>query len=381
MIEVENKSLCCGCGACVGACPKKCIKMVEDSEGFLYPVAYKDECINCGLCDKACPIKNSKNRDEEKPRCYASYNKDISIRMDSSSGGLFDLIAKCFLDKEGIVYGAAFNKNNSVEHIRVDNEKDLFKLRKSKYVQSEISSRIYEQVKLDLDNGRLVLFSGTPCQVEGLLMFLKKDYGNLYTQDIICHGVPSKKVWQKYLKEHQVNERVNINFRDKKDGWENYCVNIEGVSCIASRNDNYMKSFLSECNIRPSCYKCMFKKVHRNSDITLGDFWGIREMCPDMYDEYGVSAILIHSKKGEDLFSNIKENIVFKEVGYEKVVAYNKAYYSSVKENKNRKKFFKNLDKYEMDVLCKKYCKKSLKIRIVDKTKHIIKKVLFINKK
>lgn len=381
MIEVGNKSLCSGCGACAGACPKKCIKMVEDNEGFLYPVIEKENCINCGLCEKVCPIKNNKSDDGEKPKCFAAYNRDDSIRMDSSSGGLFDLMGKFFLNKDGIVYGAAFSKNNNVEHIRVDNEKDFLKLRKSKYVQSEISFRIYEQVKLDLENGRLVLFSGTPCQVEGLLMFLKKDYKNLYTQDIICHGVPSKRVWQKYLNERKVNEGANISFRDKRNGWENYCVNIEGVCCVASREDSYMKSFLSECNIRPACYNCKFKKIHRCSDITLGDFWGIKETYPDMYNETGVSVVVVHSLKGERLFEKMKGSIVFKEVEYEKAIAYNPAYHSSVKENKNRNKFFKNLDKYDMNVLCKKYCKGSLKARIINKVKRIVKKILSIKEK
>lgn len=227
---------------------------------------------------------------------------------------------------------------------------------------------------------KLVYFTGTPCQVEGLLKYLKIEYSNLYTQDIICHGVPSKKVWQKYLNEKGINTSAKINFRDKKDGWELYNVKLEMENKIISTkncDDLFIKSFLSECNIRPSCYSCKFKKVNRLSDITLGDFWGVKDMYSEMYDNKGTSAILIHSDKGKKIFEDIKKNIVYKQVKYEDIILNNNAYYESVKENKNRKKFFENFDNYSMDSLCKKYCSPSIKTRIKNKIKRIAKKILY----
>lgn len=383
MIKIKNKSDCCGCGACVNACPKKCIKMTEDNEGFNYPKADEKNCVNCGLCQNACPVLK---RDKDKkliPECYAAYNKDYNVRLDSSSGGVFSLIAEWFLKNNGVVYGATFDKENCVQHSRIDDSKYLYRLRKSKYVQSDIGD-CYKLVKNDLKKLRLVYFTGTPCQVEGLLKYLNKDYDNLYTQDIICHGVPSKKVWQKYLSEKKIDEYNDINFRDKSNGWYDYEVKLTGNNNAISMNhgeDLYMKSFLSECNIRPSCYDCKFKKTHRVSDLTLGDFWGVDKTCPEMYDEKGVSAILVHTQKGKSLLEIIKTQVVIKKVLYSDIVSNNNSYYESAKKNKCRKKFFKNIDNYEMKVLCGKYCESSFKQRLIIKVKKILKKFCFIKLK
>jgi coenzyme F420-reducing hydrogenase beta subunit len=377
MIKIKDKKICCGCSACATACPKKCIRMIEDNDGFLYPKIDDNECINCNLCEKACPIINSEDSIQIKPLCYAMYNKDNDIRIDSSSGGIFNMIAKYILKNKGIVYGASFNKENNVEHIRVDDEKELPKLRKSKYVQSEINN-CYENVKKDLEDCKMVYFTGTPCQVEGLLKYLRKDYTNLYTQDIICHGVPSKKVWQKYLKEKNVTEFDDINFRNKQNGWDDFSLKLRENCSASHRKDLFMRTFLSNCNIRPSCFHCKFKKINRLADITLGDFWGIKQECPEMYDQNGVSAVLIHSKKGEELFNKIKDDAFYKMVEYENVISNNSAYYSSVKANKNREKFFRDLDKYYMETLCEKYCRTSFRNRVIGKIKRKIKKFLFM---
>ena len=198
MINIKDKSKCCGCSGCMNICPKNAIIMKEDKNGFKYPIVDKEKCINCGLCEKVCPILNNKKEQQKEIKAYACYNKNIEERLKSSSGGIFILLAKEILKRNGIVFGAAFDENFNVKHISIDNEKDIEKLMGSKYVQSNMG-KVYKEVKEFLENGKYILFSGTPCQIEGLKKFLKKDYDKLYTQDIICHGVPSPKIWQMYL--------------------------------------------------------------------------------------------------------------------------------------------------------------------------------------
>ena len=199
--------------------------MKEDQEGFWYPEVDVNQCINCGLCEKRCPILNDMKVDNQ-PQAYACYNKDEIIRKGSSSGGVFTLLASLVIEKGGIVYGATFNNENMVEHIKVDNINDLNKLRGSKYVQSKIGNTYFE-IKDYLNQGRPVYFSGTPCQIDGLLAFLNKKYDNLILQDIVCHGVPSPKVWKKYLEQFNIEEDANISFRDKSTGWDSYSFTID----------------------------------------------------------------------------------------------------------------------------------------------------------
>ena len=198
MIRVNDKKECCGCNACVQSCPKKCIVMARDEEGFLYPEVDYSQCVECGLCEKACPILNAEKKQDMVLKCYVAYAKDESIRLQSSSGGVFTLLAEAILQKQGIVFGASLDENMQVKHISIDNVADLSLLRGSKYVQSDIGNT-YIEVKKNLENGRQVLFSGTACQIAGLKQYLRKDFENLYTIDILCHGVPSPKVWDLYL--------------------------------------------------------------------------------------------------------------------------------------------------------------------------------------
>lgn len=221
MIEIKEKVECCGCQACYNICPKNAIEMVADEKGFKYPKVNKDKCINCGLCEKVCPILNKKTIENE-PKVYACYNKNDEIRMKSSSGGIFTLIAEEIIKRDGVVCGAAFDEQYGLSHQFVESIEDLEKLRTSKYFQSSIEDT-YRKTKEYLLNGRYVLFTGTPCQIEGLLSYLGKQYDKLYTQDIICHGVPSPKVWRKYVDYRlSIDKKIpqSINFRDKKQqGW------------------------------------------------------------------------------------------------------------------------------------------------------------------
>lgn len=360
MINIEEKNKCCGCHACFNICPKNAIEMIEDEKGFKYPQIDENECINCGLCEKVCPILN-KRKITNKPKSYACINKDEGIRKKSSSGGIFTLIAEEIINRGGVVFGAKFDNDFNVIHSYTNNKEELYKLRGSKYVQSIIGDN-YKIVKSFLEEGKYVLFTGTPCQVEGLYAFLQKDYDNLYTEDIICHGVPSPKVWKKYKEEleKQNNSKIKtMNFRDKSDGWMTYCLNHEFENSNSYKElnskSNYMQAFLKDLSIREACYDCKFKTKNRKSDITLADFWGIQNIKPEMNDNKGTSLVIVNSSKGVDLFERIKEKINFVETNFEESIKYNPSMTCSPQIPKNREKFFEDLDAMDFDKLVNKY--------------------------
>lgn len=380
MINIINKKDCCGCHACYNICPKNAIDMVEDEKGFKYPKIDKEKCINCGLCKKVCPIVNNKQIINN-PIAYACYNIDEKTRIKSSSGGIFTLLATEILNNNGVVFGASFDKEFNVEHIYIEKGEDIEKLRCSKYVQSKIGDT-YRKVKKFLEDDRYVLFTGTPCQIEGLKTYLQSDYEKLYTQDIICHGVPSPKIWNKY-KKYRINIDndilQNINFRNKDNGWKLYNMKILYKNMQYKRSikeDIYMKIFLKNFSLRDSCYNCSFKKKNRNSDITLGDFWGIQNIFPELDDDKGTSLVILNSEKGKILFENIKEKIVFKEANIDDAIKYNPSMIKSVEKPIKREEFFTDLNKLEFNVLVQKYCPKDNYIKkIVNKIKRLIKTI------
>lgn len=380
MIKIEDKSKCCGCYGCYNICPKDAIEMKSDEKGFKYPVVNKEKCVNCHLCEKVCPILN-KVKSENKPVSYAAYNKNDEVRFRSSSGGIFSLLAEYVLDNNGVVYGAAFNSDWQVEHIRVDNKTDLEKLRTSKYVQSSIKDT-YKLAKQDLNNGLKVLFTGTPCQINGLLEYLKKEYSNLYTQDIICHGVPSPKVWNKYLeyrRQLDYDSPKQINFRHKGKGWNSYSLLLKynnGEYKVNHYKDLFMQAFLRDACLRDSCYECSFKDTYRKTDITLADFWGVKNVVPEFDDDKGISLVIVNTEKGRELFNYIKSKIVWKETDFEESIKYNSAMYCSAIKPKGRDKFFENLENMTFDKLVDKYTDKPKKVSIFRKFIRKIKKII-----
>ena len=347
MIDIVKSSMCTGCFACENVCPKKCITMTNDNEGFWYPKVNIKNCINCGICEEKCPIIR-RNPTISLKKAYAAVNKDDAIRQVSSSGGVFTLIAKKIIDDGGVVFGAAFSDDfYSARHIAVNTIDSLEKLRGSKYLQSEIGNTYNEAKKL-LDCGKKVLFTGTPCQIGGLKSFLGKEYKNLYTQDIICHGVPSPKVWKSYL-QYQENiahsKAKKAFFRYKKTGWKSFSIllnfkNNKEMQEIFTEN-LYMKGFLANLFLRPSCYNCSFKSLERQSDVTLSDFWGIENILPEFNDDKGTSLVFINTKKGEQLFDDINEYLTVKKVDINNAIKYNSSAVKSVQPHENRKKFFK----------------------------------------
>lgn len=358
MIRVHKKTECTGCNACSSICPQKCIYMKADEEGFLYPVTDTDKCVNCGLCEKVCPIIFKQQSNE--PYCtnaISANNKEKSIRNCSSSGGVFTVLAKNIIRQSGVVFGAAFNESfKKVEHICVDNETDLRKLRGSKYVQSWIGDS-YCLAKDYLDSGRIVLFSGTPCQIAGLHSFLGKTYNNLFTQDIICHGVPSPLVWEKYvdLREAEAaSKTLFVDFRNKKYGWRTYSVRFDfanGKKYIKPYiEDSFMRAYLSNLCLRPSCHNCHYKSIHRQADLTLADFWGIQNYYPEMDDDDGTSLVLVHSKRGDQLLEWSSDQLINKPIDVNVVEKYNPAAICSSTCSKYRHEFLTTISSGNFDV-------------------------------
>ena len=289
-------------------------------------------------------------------------------------------MADKIINDGGVVFGAAFDKNFYLRHTYVNNEEDVYIFRTSKYIQSDIGDS-YCKAKEILNKGKKVLFTGTPCQIEGLLCYLGKEYDNLYTQDIICHGVPSPLVWRKYLDYRRKKDKKvpnDVKFRNKDNGWKKYNLKFTYDDKIYKKNqseDLYMRSFLNNLSLRDSCYECNFKKYDRLSDITLGDFWGIENIDSNFDDNKGTSLVIIHSNKGEELINSIKENILIKSIDLNEAIKYNASYIKSTKKDEKRRDFFRELDNVRFDKLIDKYCvKTNLLKKFLRRLKTILKK-------
>jgi len=382
MIDITDKTKCCGCGSCKNVCPEQCIRMLADEKGFLYPQVEKNNCINCGLCNKICPVMNNKGNEEEKT-AYASYNVDDSVRKVSSSGGIFGLLAENVIKKGGVVFGAAFSSDyKSVYHTGVDNLKDLPKLFGSKYLQSDTGNSFKEAESL-LKENKYVLFVGTPCQIAGLKSYLRKDYQRLITADVICHGVPSPQIWSDYssAQERLSGSKLNgVSFRDKRSGWSHSVIlllrfNDGKESYRPSNKDYYIKGFLSNLYLRDSCYDCRFKGKKVSSDITLGDFWGIEKILPEFSDDKGASAVIINTVKGEEIFDEIKAGTVSQKVSYNDVSVGNYALLKSCVKPVKSDKFWSVYKTKGLQSALKKCCKDSLAKRIYFKIRRSAHKI------
>lgn len=340
MIEISRKEDCVGCNACVQRCPKSCISMHEDEQGFPYPKVDPSLCIDCHLCEKVCPVINQ--TEPRKPlQTYAAKNKDLEVRRKSSSGGIFYAIAESIINEGGVVFGAKFSADWEVVHAHAETLEGIKAFQGSKYVQSRIG-QTFAQVEQFLKSGRKVMFTGTPCQIAGLKRFLRKEYDDqLLTVDVVCHGVPSPLVWRDYLhyitrpqgesagkntdfqstlQDIKIREISRISFRDKRISWEKYGFSVHTVARQGDQNSDFqstksqseeqellfetldknlfMQGFLKDLYLRPSCYECPAKCGKSHSDLTLADFWGISTTQPDDYDHAGVSLVLANTPVG-----------------------------------------------------------------------------------
>ena len=310
---------CCACTACEQACPVQAISFVRDEEGFLYPTINKDKCIDCGLCERMCPVEHPNYSNTDSPEVYAAMLKKVEQRKKSSSGGMFYAIASWILNQGGKVYGATMDENHQVKHIGVDNFKDLDLLRGSKYVQSDLQ-HIFTEIKKELIEGRWCYFVGTGCQVAGLKAFLRKDYDTLLTSDLVCHGVPSQWLFDqhiKYLEDKYKGKVSDYQFRDNErwGGCEifnltNHKGKVKRYKFPSYNLSPYLYSFMYGMTLRYSCYECPFARIPRQGDITLADYWGVKEFFPNLDRMNGVSLLLLNTQRGENIFNMIEDTCV-----------------------------------------------------------------------
>ena len=389
MIDIIDKRLCCGCSACVQKCPKQCIHLKEDTEGFLYPIVDIDNCIGCNLCEKVCPFLHTDVAIAPR-KVLAVKNENEVERLQSSSGGAFIALAQLVLNKGGVVFGAVFDEMWGVKHKYAKTLEEVRPMMGSKYLQSQIG-HTYKEAESFLKEGRVVLFVGSPCQLSGLRRFLRKEYSNLLAVDFLCHGVPSPKVWHKYLKEiitrqgdeknsalsrpiSDLNSIQCIKFRSKSTGWKKYSFALTFSETTADggqntvllshihRLDPYMKVFLSDIILRPSCYACKCKNGVSHSDLTIADYWGIDELMPDFDDDKGIGLVLINTEKGQEYFDCLLMDVRLSSL--QDASRYNGGFKDSLRIHPKRSYFFDHLE-YSDDLigLMEKCTKSSFKER------------------
>lgn len=374
MIKIENKKDCCGCSVCAGVCPKGCITISQDSEGFYYPMVNESACIDCGLCEKRCPVTNNKPEVTFEQTGYVVQHKNVEILKESTSGGAFTGFAEYIIKHGGVVVGASFNKDLFVEHTIVDKIDELYKFRNSKYVQSYIAPEIYQRIKANLEEGRFVCFSGTACQIEGVRSFFGgKEYDNLFCIDVVCRAVPSPLIFKKYVeyqtKCHQA-EIGSLRFRDKYFGYHFSTLNIgfKGKSKHYHRgieSDPWHRAFFSGICNRPSCHECVFKKRYRVSDITIWDCFSYERNYHSMKRNLGATNVLIHTQKGVSLFECAKESFFVEKADPDMQVTRMREMTMCVPSNTKRKQFLSDAIKLNGLELFKKYFPVKLKQNIL----------------
>ena len=391
-LETKNKKDCFGCGACVQICPKNAIKLKEDEEGFLYPEIDDSKCIHCNLCKKVCPVQNMPviNILREK-KIYGMRIKNSDILAKSSSGGGFFGICQKICQNNYVIFGAKYTKKLKVQHGYITDINDIQKFQKSKYLQSEIGNS-YIQAKDFLEMGKLVLFSGTPCQIAGLRNFLKKDYDNLICIDIICHGVPSYKVFKKYIEyEENKNQKKlkEIVFRektkDKNDKYDSKKIKLvfeDDTNIVdAAESNPFLRGFYARIMYRPSCYSCPFAQPERYGDLTIADCWGIEKIDSSIDAHKGYSLIIANTEKGNSILKNMKNDFEYIPLNIDFVKEHNACFTAPSYKHPRRSKFFKRLDKMSFEKNINKSLKpigfkNKLKALLPKKIKKKLKKIL-----
>lgn len=389
MIKIYRREDCCGCGACEQVCPRDCISLIPDKEGYWYPQVDEKKCIECHLCEKTCPVLNPEG--ERVPlNVYAAINKDDGIRANSASGGIFTIVAENVIERGGVVFGVKFDEDWNAVFDYTETKEGLAAFRRSKYVQAWLGDT-YKKVCEFLQSNRLVLFVGTPCQVAGLRRFLKKEYENLLLMDLLCEGVPSPKVWKMYLEEelalqgeintvlpHPISEKdfhvKDISFRNKSLGWKKFSFALTLAKATAAGEENsvlpsyinresaYMQAMFQYLDLRPICYECPFKSCKSHSDITIADYWGITVLHPEMDDDKGTSMVYINTEKGRTFYD--AEKTYYLETSYEEAFPYNNVVTSS-KLHPYRERFFSKIDETSsiIDLLNRYRYTKSFRIK------------------
>lgn len=381
MMKLPKREQCTGCGGCAAVCPKDCIRMVADREGFLYPVVEESRCVDCKLCEKVCTAW-------EQPAvsgvvdCLAARNKDAQIRKDSSSGGVFTALAQRVLQAGGAVCGAVYNEKFGVEHRLAFTMEELASMRGAKYTQSH-AGHCFRQLKQLLAQDRPVLFVGTPCQCAALRSYIG-DHDRLLLVDMICHGVPSGSIWASYVQRRRELDAdgqkiAQIDLREKSTGWSHYAYSVRieygngKIYSVSQGQDPFMKGFVENLYLRPSCAHCAFKGVQRCSDLTLGDCWGIWDLRPEFDDNKGTSLVLVQSDKGRKMWDAICEQFDWVELKEEDAIRYNPSAVRASVPHEAREAFFSRLEAGEpvdvliWDLLTPKTPRRSLVKRVYDR--------------
>lgn len=366
MIKLRDTGLCTGCGVCVNVCPKSCVVMKEDKEGFPSPFVDADSCIECGKCVSACERVANVNLNRCTDIAIAAWAKDPAIRCSSSSGGVFSVLAQWVLSSGGVINGVAFDEDFSLRHKLITTMEELSGVRGSRYVQSDVGT-LYQELRRILDDGRKVLFTSTPCQVAGLKGFLGREYDNLLTCDFICHGVPSPRFFKTYVGERvkTVGQKkaIDYTFRDATGwGWApTLHLSDETQVQYEPYSDPYMAPFLAGYNYRESCYKCKFARPERCADITIGDFWSVKDysLFTRKY-EAGCSLVLLNTPKGEWLFGKVADACEYEK--YPLYAAYaNKQLWNPCDRPMLRNVFYTDVNRMKLDALATKYCYKAVR--------------------
>ena len=382
MVTITDKSQCCGCWACENICPKHCIRMEEDSEGFRYPVVDTDKCIDCGLCEKVCPIKQSR-QDDTAPESFVVQNKNVQILRTSTSGGFYSAIANYVIERKGVVFGASFDGDMTLRHTYSETLEGCSQFRGSKYVQSLIGD-CYTQAKKFLDAGRLVVFSGTPCQIAGLYGFLRnRKYENLITVDLVCRGTPSPRLLAKYLAYHSSvagSKVIDYRSRDKHYGYDYSTATITFADKAKQYHkgmeaDMMLRLYFKNICSRPSCYACHFKTLHRLSDITIFDCWDAPSVS-SKFSRKGATNVFIHTEKGKNIFEQLKDYFIWSPSDITPVIKRDGIMIKNcVPMNPKRDEFFRDLNDWPMMEIEKKYLPTPMYKRILVSFKPFLYKV------
>ena len=378
--DLINKTDCSGCGACVCACPMKCISMKRDSEGFSYPQMGDKNCINCGKCLSVCPVKAKPKATDYHRRVFAVQHKDDRIRRESTSGGAFTAIAEYVIENGGIVFGAGMDENFRVRHMPAYNREQLASFRNSKYSQSDLGDT-FLKIKKDLAEGKKILFSGTPCQVAGLKKFLPDADENLITVDVVCRGIPSPLVFEKYLdyQRKKLGEFDKVLFRDKYSGYTHTTMSLyRDEACLYHNGLEYdpmLKLFYQGMICRPACSDCRFKGRERCSDFTLWDCFSAAAINSDFDDNKGTTFVMLHSEKAEMIFEKIQDSIRACEGETESVCHSSAEMFQSISHNPQRQNFFRDMDSMPPDELFDKWAPITWKVRINKLLRNILAKL------
>lgn len=374
-----KKELCNGCGTCALRCPKNAIEMVEDGEGFLYPHINEEKCINCGLCEKVC---SNFNKAVQESVAYIAINNNEKELKNASSGGMFYILAKYVIENNGVVFGVTYDKELNVIHKYAETLEDCKQFCGSKYVRSDLKNT-YKETEKFLKDGRVVLYTGTACQLSGLKSYLGKEYDNLILCDILCHANPSPKVFKLYKEnlEKKYSKKVkDIKFRSKENGWRNQTPIIVFNDNNKIEENTFFNAFVKEMINRQSCYSCMFASKSRITDFTIADFWGIEKVKPNLDSTKGVSLLTVNSEKGKKLLNIFKNNTsILEKVDIDIASKYN--HFNNVPVHKNRDKFFKGIENGSINsdniiYTMNKYTRVYIVKKILRKGKRIVKKIL-----